>query len=113
MVADNVTAWLATPSAKQAGHAAFLSSCYFHCGSHPTFGITKDGQSGMTGAEAFSSWMIDPKSHLWDTLGAWNSTAASTCGPENVPGWEKRLEEGGLQNNRPATWSVDGRLRAQ
>lgn len=113
MVADNVTAWLATPSAKQAGHAAFLSSCYFHCGSHPTFGIAKDGQSGMTGAEAFSSWMIDPKSHLWDTPGAWNSTAASTCGPENVPGWEKRLEEGGLQNNRPATWSVDGRLRAQ
>ena len=41
MVDDKVKSWLATPQAKKSGHAAFISACYFHCGSHPTFGIVK------------------------------------------------------------------------
>lgn len=129
MVDDKVKSWLATPQAKKSGHAAFISACYFHCGSHPTFGIVKcarhlsvtlaylrqcpllacvrhacvfaqtycsscgassrrDNGNGLTGAEAFAKWMVDPTTHLWDTEKPWNYTTG--CGAVNTPGPEKR-----------------------
>jgi len=106
MVADHMTAWLATPHAKATGHAAFISSCYFHCGSHPTWGVVLDGRSGMTGAEAFGQWMADPpaaESHVWNDAAVWNATSEAICTPLNVPGWEKR----GVV---PQHWRVPGAL---
>lgn len=41
MVDNKVKSWLATAQAKKSGHAAFISACFFHCGSNPTFGVVK------------------------------------------------------------------------
>jgi hypothetical protein len=42
-----------TLQAKSSGHAAFLSACYFHCGSHPTFSVVRGGLNG-TGINQWS-----------------------------------------------------------
>ena len=93
MLTAGVKSWLALPQAKVAGHAAFISACYFHCGSHATWGVVHDTDgSGITGAQAFAQWMTNPKgspTHLWDTEQPWNYTKG--CGnADNTPGWEKR-----------------------
>ena len=70
-------------------HAA--QACYFHCGSHPTWGVVRADGDGLTAAEAFAGWMVDPKesaTQLWDTEQPWNYTGG--CGQDNTPGWEKR-----------------------
>ena len=109
MVADNMTAWLATPQAAKSGHAAFISPCYFHCGSNPTFGVVKDQSSGLTGAQAFGQWMTDPvgcSKHLWNAQAAWNVTSESICGADNTPGWEQRSVGEESRTAVPDTWRV-------
>ena len=91
MVTAQVKSWIASPQAVASGHAAFLSACYFHCGSNPTFGVVHADGSGLTGAQAFAQWMVNPKgsaTHLWDTEQPWNYTKG--CGKGNTPGPEKR-----------------------
>jgi hypothetical protein len=91
MLTSGVKHWLATTAAVTAGHAAFISACYFHCGSSATWGVVHANGNGLTGAEAFGQWMVDPKNtkttHLWNIVDTWNYT--SGCGG-NVPGPEKR-----------------------
>ena len=48
----------------------------------------RDNGNGLTGAEAFAKWMVDPTTHLWDTEQPWNYTTG--CGAFNTPGPEKR-----------------------
>ena len=78
MLTSQVKEWLATPLAQASGHAAFLSSCYFHCGSKPTIGVVKSGEKGITGMQAFANWRTKPTNTLWDTSAPWNSSTG--CG---------------------------------
>ena len=85
---DQVEAWLATPLARKVGHAAFLDACYHHCGGPwPTWGVVRYNGDGITGAEAFGKWMVDPpnpsQTHLWNTDEPWNYTRG--CGKGNRP----------------------------
>lgn len=50
--------------------------------------MRRDNGNGLTGAEAFAKWMVDPTTHLWDTEQPWNYTKG--CGTINTPGPEKR-----------------------
>ena len=61
MLTVGVKSWLALPQAKVAGHAAFISACYFHCGSHATWGLYTTTAAVSLARKAFAQWMTQPE----------------------------------------------------
>lgn len=56
-ITQDIQAWLATPLAQASGHAAFVTSCYAHCGTWATFDLVRSFNSGnLTGSQAFAAW---------------------------------------------------------
>lgn len=87
MVDDKVKAWLATPQAKKSGHAAFISACYFHCGSNPTFGVVKCAKLSACATRYGIGLFYD---YLLLTLRCAASETTATASPARRPshsGW--------------------------
>ena len=86
-----VNGWLA--SAKGSSSAAFVDSCYHHCGGWADFDQIKSwsgpgSSGGLTGSQAFALWRGDPKAHsgIWQQQHDYPCLGATCCGPHGPDG---------------------------
>ena len=81
MITQRMAGWLASPLAVKAGSAAFVDSCYHHCGTWADFDEIKSWNLGnVSGSQAFSQWLTAPQSKMWLQDAAYPCLGAECCG---------------------------------
>jgi len=89
---QNVRSWLASPNAVAAGSAAFVDSCYHHCGTWSDFDQIvswEEGGSGpvnTTASIAFGAWREAPTTHLFTQPTPYPCLGAACCGAHGPDG---------------------------
>jgi hypothetical protein len=82
---QNMRAWLGAPNAVAAGSAAFVDSCYHHCGTWADFDEivswrSNAGPMNTTASAAFGAWRKAPASNLYTQPTAYPCLGATCCG---------------------------------
>jgi hypothetical protein len=91
---QNVRAWLGSPLGAAAGSAAFVDSCYHHCGGWADFDqiVSWNDMSGArntTASAAFGAWRAAPKTNLFTQPTAYPCLGATCCGAHGPDGAEE------------------------
>jgi hypothetical protein len=82
LITANIQAVLAAPLPKAAGSAAFVDSCYHHCGTWADWDqITSWGGGNVSASQAFASWRTAPASALWTQDTSYPCLGTACCGP--------------------------------
>ena len=87
LVRDGVVGYLKGPLGSAAGSAAFVDSCYHHCGTWADFDeIRSWGNGNVTGSEAFGLWHAKPRAALYEQDTAYPCLGALCCGAHGPDG---------------------------
>ena len=93
---QNVRNWLSSPLGAAAGSAAFVDSCYHHCGGWADFAEIESWQDAsgatvnITASVAFAQWRTSPKSNLWTQPTPYPCLGTTCCGAHGPDGVEAR-----------------------
>ena len=83
----HVRAWLDSPLAAAAGSAAFVDSCYHHCGTWADFDqIISWSPVNLTASVAFGAWRTAPRTTLYTQPIAYPCLGATCCGAHGPDG---------------------------
>ena len=83
LITANVLDWLQSPGARAAGSAAFIDSCYHHCGTWADFDqvVSWSGPGGnVSASQAFAAWRASPATAIWQQPHAYPCTGTTCCG---------------------------------
>lgn len=81
LITGSIQAFLQAPLAKAAGSAAFIDSCYHHCGTWADFDqVTSWTGGNLSGSQAFAAWRANPTAALWQQPTAYPCLGATCCG---------------------------------
>lgn len=104
LVTGKIAAALAAPLPAAAGSAAFVDSCYHHCGTWADFDqvLSWTGPGGnVSASQAFAAWRAAPQAATWAQPTAFPCLSAACCGPHGPDSVSDML---------PATCAAGARL---
>ena len=86
LISGKISAFLASPLARAAGSAAFVDSCYHHCGTWADFDqvvswTSSTAGGNVSGSQAFAAWRASPATALWQQPTSYPCEGSTCCGP--------------------------------